>query len=258
MKKIQELEKEIKDINAAMVDADSKEMLAEPLAEAQRQLDAEKEKQAASDKKPEKKTPEKTSIKKRVVSKVKKKQEEKRKEATEAKKKKEAEDRRKNETLKKKEELEEKKKLISGTESFDKAVKMAIVTLNKKRYVLKEVKNNETKKIEKVHHTPEYRNSKIIKSRVEKIFNSSIYDITNSRKKKEENKEIVKKAEQLKDLFIILLNEIDAIINSTEKSDIDNIIGLIKELVKQGVKNDPKDKYKNIKWMQDLLDKYKI
>ena len=65
MKKIQELEKEIKDINAAMVDADSKEMLAEPLAEAQRQLDAEKEKQAASDKKPEKKTPEKTSIKKR-------------------------------------------------------------------------------------------------------------------------------------------------------------------------------------------------
>jgi len=265
MTKVQELENSIKDIKAAMVDAESKEMLADPLAEAQRQLDAEKKKQTASEKKTEKK-----STKKRVVSKKKKAEEveadkKKKKEVEERKKKAEEERKKKVEEEKKKKAEKEKKRMddeikkrSSGSKELDLAIKKAVFTLNKKRYALKEIKNQKTKEFNKVHHSPEYRNSRIIRSRVDKIFDSSIHDITNSRKKKDENKEIVKKAEQLKDLFTILLNEIDAIINSTDKSDIDNIIGLIKGLVKQSVKNDPKDKYKKIKWMQDLLDKYKI
>ncbi len=260
MSKIKELEQEIKDIKAAMVDDESKEMLAEPLEEAKRQLEIEKK--AAS----QKHTPEiKSTSKKRVISKAKKEGEDQKKEEAEEKRKKTEEKKHRKEAEEKRVKAEKENRVkegekehSSGNKELDKAVKKAVITLNKRRYKLVEVLNKQTGKKEQAHHTPEYRNSRIIKSRVEKIFNSSIYDISNSKEKKKKNAEIVEKAEQLKDLFTILLNEIDAIINSTDSGDIDNILNLIKGLVKESLKNDPKDKYEGVKYMQDLISKYKI
>jgi hypothetical protein len=142
--------------------------------------------------------------------------------------------------------------------SFDKDIKDAVLTLNKHRFVVREIKNKTTKKVEQVHHSPEYRNAKTIQARVEKIFDSSIYDIAKTKKEKTEKKEIIEVVHEIKDLHTLWLNEVDMIINNEVKADLEAIKKLMLGLIKEAKKNDPDDKWLKYGGLSEIAKKYNL
>lgn len=142
--------------------------------------------------------------------------------------------------------------------SFDKDIKDAVLTLNKHRFVVREIKNKTTKKVEQVHHSPEYRNAKTIQARVEKIFDSSIYDIAKTKKEKTEKKDIIEVVNEIKDLHTIWLNEVDMIINQEVKADLEAIKKLMLGLIKEAKKNDPDDKWLKYGGLSEIAKKYNL
>jgi hypothetical protein len=152
----------------------------------------------------------------------------------------------------------EKKEYHKIDTSFDKDIKDAVLTLNKHRFVVREIKNKTTKKVEQVHHSPEYRNAKTIQARVEKIFDSSIYDIAKTKKEKTEKKEIIEVVHEIKDLHTLWLNEVDMIINNEVKADLEAIKKLMLGLIKEAKKNDPDDKWLKYGGLSEIAKKYNL
>ena len=142
--------------------------------------------------------------------------------------------------------------------AFDKDIKDAVLTLNKHRFVVREIKNKTTKKTEQVHHSPEYKNAKTIQKRVEAIFDSSVYDIAKNKKERAEKKEIIEVVNEIKDLHTLWLNEVDMIINHQVKADLEAIKKLMLGLIKEAKKNDPDDKWLKYGGLGEIAKKFDL
>ena len=153
-------------------------------------------------------------------------------------------------------EKDDKKESHVISTAFGKDIKDAILVLNKERYVIREKKNKETGKTEQVKHSIEYRNAKTIKDRVDKIFNSSLYDIAKTPHERKAKKEIIDEVIEIRDLTTLWLNELDIIINNEDKAAIEKLKNLMLGLLKEARKNDPDDKYKSIGGLGKLADKF--
>ena len=142
--------------------------------------------------------------------------------------------------------------------AFDKDIKDAVLTLNKHRFVVREIKNKTTKKVVQVHHSPEYKNAKTIQKRVEAIFDSSVYDIAKTKKEKAEKKPIIEVVTKIKDLHTLWLNEVDLIINNENQKELETIANLMEGLIKQAKKNDGQDKWQTAGGLAEIAKKYNL
>lgn len=154
-------------------------------------------------------------------------------------------------------EKNEKKEAHTITTAFDKDIKDAILVLNKERYVIREQRDKKTGKVEKVKHSPEYRNAKLIETHVNTIFKSSIHDIAKTPQDRRDKKEIIAEIEAIRDLSTVFLSEVDLIINNENIEELQSIKKLMLRLVKESGKND-KDKYKFSGRLNNIMEKYKI
>lgn len=151
-----------------------------------------------------------------------------------------------------------KKEVHKIATAFDKDIANAVLTLNKERYSIREIKDRKTRKVEKVKHSPEFKNVRTIKKRVDEIFNSSIFDIARTKKEKIEKKPLIDEINEIKDLTTLWLNEVDLLINNENKSDLVAIKKLMLGLIKEARKNDPDDKYKLSAGLKKIADKYEL
>jgi len=85
---------------------------------------------------------------------------------------------------------------------------------------------------EKIAHTPEYRNKKTIKEKLEGTFVSILKDVTRNEKATIANKEIIEETKEIQENLENILLQIDKLVESNRLSDIKNIGKLFKELLK--------------------------